>query len=614
MATATLPIQSQSQSQLESIPKETRDEIRNTILDPVLFAKRWLGIEVLWDTQIKIMRSVMTRTKTSAKACHASSKTFTAAILTLWWLARYQNAIVVTTAPTMNQVQNLLWAEINRLVKQSKYPWPEPTMTSLRIAPKRYALGFTTSITNGDMGTKFQGFHADHVLVVLDEAPGVSGMIWGAIEGLLASGDVRVLALGNPTISSGPFFDSFGVNRVAWNNFTISAFDMPNFKDVYLKYRTVDSETGQEKIKVLGNINGRNLLDLTEDELRDNEYPFLTSKLWVRDRFLEWGAEHPSFRSRVLGEFASQSPDSLISLDWLEKAKYRTLFDASKYKFSAGIDVAGPGEDETVLVIRQGPNFIELRAWPNPDPRGELVNALRPYKDKLDTVNVDSCGIGYYLARHLEDLGFPVSDVNVGEGARDKEKYVNLKAELYWGLRMRLETGDLAGFEDEMAQGQLAGIRFKMNSRGQIVIESKEEAVKRGVKSPDRAEAVMLAFAPSQHHGFFTLLEEEAEKIEQPNALPQISSPNQTTDPIELAEAQKKNTGWVDMVEELQAKNGPRGLVKIVTTDQQPDQCPKCGNKGLAIYAGNAWRCNMCGTAGKGPAVYDEFRNLVPIA
>jgi hypothetical protein len=558
----------------------------------------------------------MTRTKTSAKACHASSKTFTAALLTLWWLARYKNAIVVTTAPTMNQVQNLLWAEVNRLVKQSKYPWPEPTLTGLRIAPKRYALGFTTSITNGDMGTKFQGFHADHVLVVLDEAPGVSSMIWQALEGLLASGDVRVLALGNPTISSGPFFDSFGVNRVGWNNFTISAFDMPNFKDVYLKYRKMDSETGETREVVLGNPNGRDLLSLSEDELRDSEYPFLTSKLWVRDRFIEWGADHPSFRSRVLGEFADQAPDSLISLEWLEKAKYREPFSAEKFKFSAGVDVAGPGEDETVLVIRRGPNVVSLKSWPNSDPRGELVKALLPYKDNLDTVNVDSCGIGYYLARHLEDCGFPVSDINVGDSPRDKEQYFNLKAELYWGLRMRLESGDMAGLDDEVAISQLAGIRFKNNSRGQTVIESKEDAVKRGVKSPDRAEAVMLAFAPSGLHSFFTILEEEAELASQPvNSLPFVSSKNRTSDPVELAEQQKKDSQvWPDMVEELQAKNGPRGLVKIVTTEQQPDKCPSCGNKGLAVYAGNTWRCNQCGTSGKGFSMYDQNRNLVSIA
>ena len=90
-------------------------------------------------------------------------------------------------------------------------------------------------------------------------------------------------------------------------------------------------------------------------------------------------------------------------------------------------------------------------------------------------------------------------DVNVGESPRDQDKFANLKAELYWGLRMRLETGDISGPMDERTIGQLAGIRYKHNARGQVVIESKDDARKRGVKSPDRAEAVMLAFAEVQY-------------------------------------------------------------------------------------------------------------------
>jgi phage terminase large subunit len=78
----------------------------------------------------------------------------------------------------------------------------------------------------------------------------------------------------------------------------------------------------------------------------------------------------------------------------------------------------------------------------------------------------------------------------------DPERFVNLKAELYWGLRMRFQQNGVAGLSDEKTIAQLAAIRYRHNARGQVVIESKEEARKRGVRSPDRAEAVMLAYAP----------------------------------------------------------------------------------------------------------------------
>ncbi|HXR24425.1 MAG TPA: hypothetical protein VN742_03610, partial [Candidatus Binataceae bacterium] len=95
-------------------------------------------------------------------------------------------------------------------------------------------------------------------------------------------------------------------------------------------------------------------------------------------------------------------------------------------------------------------------------------------------------------------LGYSVNFVNVGEATVSPDKFANLKAELYWKLRERFEAGEVAGLTDELTISQLASIRYKHNSRGQVVIESKEDARKRGVKSPDRAEALMLAYARTE--------------------------------------------------------------------------------------------------------------------
>ena len=99
------------------------------------------------------------------------------------------------------------------------------------------------------------------------------------------------------------------------------------------------------------------------------------------------------------------------------------------------------------------------------------------------------------MAQHRAKY-FRVQAVNVGQAAMDSERFVNLKAELFWGVRMRFESCDVAGLMDDKTIAQLASIRYQHNARGQVVIESKEEARKRGVRSPDRAEAMMLAFAP----------------------------------------------------------------------------------------------------------------------
>jgi phage terminase large subunit len=282
-------------------------------------------------------------------------------------------------------------------------------------------------------------------------------------------------------------------NHEGWNVITISAFDTPNLAGL-----TVES-----------------LLELSDDELDLNPYPHLTTRRWVKEKYKEWGSGHPLWESRVLGKFPTQSEDALFALTWLEQAKLR---NGEEGDFYAGLDVAGPGEDETVLCLRCGSKIILLQSWTNKDPRGDIVAALQPYKVLLKEVNIDSAGIGYYMAQHIKDLGFPVTEINVGERAKDSEKFLNKKAEIYWGFRMRAEAGDLAGLVDERAIAQLVGIRYGHNSRGQVVIESKEDARKRGVKSPDRAEAIILAFADlAPGFGLLAWFSEQSEEQTAPN-------------------------------------------------------------------------------------------------
>ena len=587
---------------IEVTKPNTEEAMRESIMDPCLFAEKWLGVKA-WPLMGEIMEAVVKHRKVAVKACHASSKTFTAAVLTLWALASHQECIVITTAPTLNQVEKLLWAEVHALKAKSIYPFPEATTRQLKFDSKRYAFGFTTSVTGGDEGVKFQGFHSDYILVILDEAPGIDGKIWEALEGILASGNVHVLALGNPTISSGPFFDAFGRNSGQWESFTISAFNNPNFVGCKLSYRSVDKE-GNPKTITFGDPDGKDLMDMDEKELEVAPTPYLCSRRWVRDRFLEWGPEDPRFQARCLGAFPSQSPGALISLAWLEGA--RGEYKPRPYDgLRAGLDVAGPGENETVLVISYGMHILSIIGWPTADPRGQVVSALRETERetglKFENINVDTCGIGYYLARHIESEGFRVSDVNVGVAASDVLRYANLKAESYWGLRMMFSDGDITGLNDDMTFAQLVGIRYDTNARGQIVIESKEDMRDRGVPSPDRAEAIMLCFANSKMHGLIEFWAAQAKALKANNGAAAIGKKQAPT----LGGAQKKaaedNSPWIGAkMKTLQGKLGLNGLGKIVTVPQQQSVCPNCGNTGLSLYGDNQWACRPCGFSGQG--------------
>ena len=526
--------------------------VKMTVDDPVLFFETYLDTQV-WSIQRRILEAVSTHPRVAVKACHASSKTFSAGRLVLWWLARHQEATVVTTAPTWHQVETVLWGEVRSALMKSKIQFPQSNLTKLELGPKRLAYGLSTSVTKQDEGVKIQGIHGENVLVIIDEAPGLNPKIWEAIEGARAGGNVRVLALGNPTIASGPFHTAFIEQRSEWETITIDAFETPNFSDIPGGLDFVD-----ENGKLIENETSRlwNLLHLPDEQLDINVCPYLIRRRWVVERYYEWGLDHPSWQSRVRGQFPKQAPDSLISLAWLEEQKIREIQEKASDEISAGFDVAGPGEDESSLTIRKGPKIILHEQTQDQDPRGWVVQRLLPYKGIIKHINVDCIGIGWNMYTHIRDtFKDKVVPVNVCNTANDSEKYADLKSEYYWGLRERLKTTDFGGLLDETTIGQLAGIRYKLNSRGQVEVESKDEARKRGVKSPDRAESVMLAFAGS--HRLYGALE------------------------------------FYKEIEKTVNKVSSSTLIKPVTNDKTL-ACPQCSAVCIVVTNGGN-RCNSCG-------------------
>jgi hypothetical protein len=463
----------------------SKSENFTSLTDPAHFAGDVLG-SVLWRRQRDIMRAVATKPLVAVKACHASGKTYQAARLALWWLTRFPEGKVINTAPGWRQVR-LMWEEIRLARAQSRIAFPEPSATELRITDANYIQGISTN-----EAVKFQGIHGRNILIIADEAPGIRADIWDAIEGVRAGGDVHVLMLGNPVIPSGYFFNAFARGRTIWTNFTISAFDTPN----------------------LAGITMEQLLAMSEDELAHPTAPYLVTRRWVRERALAWGQKHPMFRARVLGEFPSQSVHSVFSLELIEQAKRdATTQEIEKLKtlpIQVGIDVAGPGEDETALVARAGGAVLEIHAFPEHDPRGRVVQVLSRLQrtGRLIYVVVDSVGIGYNFALHLSDLGFPVFLFNAGYRAGDAERFVNSKAESYWGLRDWMEQGAICGLNDLETEAQLSAILYRATASGRTEIETKEEARKRGQASPDRAEALVMAFCKIvPRHQTFALAE-----------------------------------------------------------------------------------------------------------
>ena len=273
--------------------------LAGVVRDPVRFCHGLLRQD-LWPLQEAILRSVASRPRVAVKACHACGKTFVAAAAVLWFVTRYRDGMVVTTAPTWTQVEQLLWGEIHRAVRSSRIAFPALNKTELRLGPG------TTPRAVDQRGRAFQGFHG-RVLIIVDEARR-EGRDLGSDRRNPCRRRRTVFALGNPTIASGPFYDAFTANRDGWWTFTISAFDSPNLAGVSLD----------------------ELLALADAELDQCVRPYLVTRRWVREKYAEWGPGHPLWEARVLGQFPTQAEDALISLAWLEEAARRPAVDRGR--------------------------------------------------------------------------------------------------------------------------------------------------------------------------------------------------------------------------------------------------------------------------------------------
>ncbi len=476
--------------------------IRKVVGDPALFANHILGVS-LWERETEILQSIRTHRRTAVKACHAVGKTYTLAVAALWWLARYPEGIVLTTSPTQRQVRTQLWSKIRRAVERAKVPYPKLKMTELKFRDdNNFAIGFSTN-----QAENFQGYHGKYVLIIADEAPGIESGIWDAVAGTMAGGKVHIVMAGNPTISSGAFFDAFTKDRGLWNCFTIDAFDSPNLEGLSL-----------EQLLRLDPAKG--------GPLDRNPISYLVTKRWVYDQYQSWwhGDEgsSPNWLSRVLARFPDQAQNALIKMVWLERARQRALqapvTAVGSAPLFAGVDV-GAGHAETVVYVcecnYERSRIVRMCAWRGEDTRGQVVNFLNEFRPRLAVVRVDSIGIGHNFGLHLRDCRFPVELINVGMPGESKpqmgendpaRRFVNLKASFYQTLADAFERDQIDGLTDETTIGQLAGLLYEFDSQGRMRIESKENTRARGALSPDRAEALMLALCkPPQKYEFYSV-------------------------------------------------------------------------------------------------------------
>ena len=426
---------------------------------PVGFADAYLGVN-LWSKQREVLNAIRDHRRVAVKAGNGLGKGFTAAVAVLWFIRCHNPAVVLTTAPTERQVRHVLWREIRRLHRKSAHVVDGMMLsTRFEVADDRFALGLST-----DDVDQFQGFHSPNMLIVVDEAEGVAEPIYEAIDAVMTASNCKLLLIGNPTSDSGTFRRAFHEDRGIFHNVTISALESPNVE--------------QQEVVI----------------------PGLTTHEWVRERASLWGEGSPMYQARVLGRFSEHPQDTLIPLSKIEAAMARHANQALEEDeggalTTLGVDVARFGPDQSVLLLANSDTVLRMEAYQGLDTMelaGRVVEAHRRWSP--ERIVVDEIGIGAGVVDRLKELNLPVAGVNVGRPARQRRLFANLRAEGYWRLYELFNEEAIAIPNDAELAGQLASVRHRYNSRGQFIIETKDEARGRGVPSPDKGDALMLAF------------------------------------------------------------------------------------------------------------------------
>jgi hypothetical protein len=325
--------------------------------------------------------------------------------------------------------------------------------------------------------TAFQGIHAEYVLVILDEACGIPTTLWDAASTLTSNDTSRTLAIGNPDDPLSTFAKMCKPGS-GWNAIQIGAEVTPNF-------------TGEQ----------------VSQKVRSS----LISVGWAKSKAKTWGERSALYTSKVKGQFPVDSDAGVIPHSWAVSCRYVQI--AAEGTRCAGLDVGGGG-DRTVLRERIGRRAGREKVWIESDPMvacGLIATQLKDWA--IERLVVDVIGIGWGLAGRLRELSTKhnydesetrhdaeIIPFNASGTAFAPERFVNRRAELYWEVgreRSRLKMWDLEDVDDDTLAELTEAKYVIVDSKGKIKVEPKEKIIERLGHSPDRAEALLMAFDDS---------------------------------------------------------------------------------------------------------------------
>lgn len=405
--------------------------------------------------QSKASGLVVDNDRVAIRSGHGVGKTAWLARRIIWWgLTRFPWKIGVT-APSSSQMYDALWSELSKWHnkmpaglkkkfdwKTERFEWSEEPRTCFAVA----------KTARRETPDALAGLHSEHMLYIIDEAPGVEDIIFETARGAMSTKGAKTIMTGNPTQLAGYFYDAFHKNRQYWAGMKVSCYE--------------SSRTNLKEI----------------DQWKD-----------------EYGEDSDFFRVRALGEFPNANPDSIIPLHMVEAAVNRDVAQVTSEEIW-GLDVSRGGQDLCALAKRRGNIMPEkIKTWRADDAMVTVGKVMQEYRDakvKPAMVCIDAIGLGAPVADRLSEQGVPVQCINVSESHSSNDRYLRLRDEMWERGRQWFYGRDVRIPNDEAFIGEVSLVTWKPTSNGKMKVATKDEmklAPPRGIgKSPDRSESFMF--------------------------------------------------------------------------------------------------------------------------
>ncbi len=500
-------MQLQAKAQLELRRRKNGDKppFHHYAKKPVEFAIEVLEIPYLTQEQKNVLESIRDNRESNVQAAHGVGKTFLAAIAVLWWVFAV-GGTAITTAPTENQVKELLWSEIRKMYDKHRLKLGGERLTqSLRYSENARAYGFTARDYSPD---SFQGKHGEKLLAIQDEANGITTDIDDGFEACITGGQNRGLRIGNPVTSGTPFEKSCNNSRIV-----ISVWNHPNVSWAYEKdengsYRLKDevaehiftiNENGYKEVKPQ---------DQWPDHFPRDVIPGAVSISWIEAIRIKKGEQSTYWTSRVNGLFPTDSKFSIVPVTWFMKARARydampEYWDkmAEPHDWRHGLDV-GDGTDPHALANWKGPVLYGVDQMETLGDMKDVDRAkdwgLRTLKEMPGKIKVDNIGVGSGALSGLLQHTSKAYGFKFSEGSSDRARFINLKAESFWELREAFRKGEVAiaplGKYEEQLRLEFSQTYYEEQNDGKIKMELKKNTIKRLGGSPNLADAAVYGY------------------------------------------------------------------------------------------------------------------------